>query len=144
MISCPEDILDVLVVNSRDNFEYSEDDKTIKDFYQKAFAEDRFVYLYKDNSCIGYLIFYLFDKNGIEFMFKKKDGFDFPEHKKNGKYLYIEYCVIFKQFKDNFNLLHLREVFAKTFPQIRNVCWHKSRGTEKRLFNLSYSAERKL
>lgn len=145
MISYSEDILDNLVINSRKYFEYDENDEILKNFYKKAFAEDRFIYLYQNSECIGYLVFYLFNKNDIDFMLKKKNGFDFPEHKKDGSYLYVEDCIIFSRFKDRFNLLHLRAIFAKAFPQIRNVCWHKSlAGENKKLFNLSYSAERKL
>ena len=144
MISYTEDTINNLVTLSRHNFEYAENNEELKNFYKKAFAEDRFIYLYKNVDCIGFLVFYLFNEDDIKFMLEKKSGFNFPEHKKNGKYLYIEECVIFKQFRNCPNLLYLREVFANAFLQIRGVCWHKSLiGEEKRIFNLHYSAERK-
>lgn len=145
MISYTENIIDDLVILSRDNFIYDEGDEALKDFYKKAFAEDRFIYLYQNSKCIGYLVFYLFNKDDMDFVLQKKSGLDFPEHKKNGAYLFIEDCVIFKQHRNCLNLLHLRKIFAKAFPQVRNVSWHKSLTEEnKQLFNLPYSAERKL
>ena len=134
-----EEVIDNLVVNSTNLFEYEKDDYgKIKDFYKKAFQEGRFVYLYKDTDCIGYLVFYLFNKDGIDFMLTKKSGFDFPEHKKDGECFYIEDCVIFEQFKNPRNLLYLRRLFRKTFPQIKKVCWHKSLEEEKRIFDMEY------
>src|SRR3990167_9341740 len=93
------DTIDNLVISTRNYFEYDEGDEVLKIFYEKAFAENRFIYLYKDDECIGYLVFYLLDKEGIDYMLQKKGGFNFPEHKKDGQYLYVEDCVVFRQFR---------------------------------------------
>lgn len=135
-----EEIINSLVTISTELFEYEKDDYgKIKDFYKKAFQENRFMYLYKDKQPIGYLIFYLFNKNDMDFMLSQKNsGFDFPEHKKDGEYFYVEDCVIFKPYKNLFNLLYLRKIFREIFPQIKEVCWHKSKRCEKRIFNIEY------
>ena len=128
-------LVEDLITISKYKFKYKEPER-LKEYFEKAIKENRLLYLYKNNKTIGYLIYFLFDKQGLDEYLKKGISFDFPEHNPKNKYLYIEECVIFNGYKAN--LTYLRKLLRKLYPHIEYVCWYRLRKERRKLFMIKY------
>lgn len=133
-----ERLVEDLITVSNSKFKYKEPEK-LRNYYEKALKENRLLYLRNNGSVVGYLIYFIFDKEGLDKYLKD----NIPKYKPDGKYLYIDENVVFTGKKANY--LYLRKLFRQMYPQLKAVYWDnivtKGNRTKKRLFK--YSEEKK-
>jgi len=124
-------IVEDLITVSNSKFKYK-DPEELRTYYEKAVEEGRLLYLRNNGDVVGYLIYFIFNKEGLERYLKD----NIPEHKPDGKYLYIDENVVFTGKKANY--LPLRKQFRQMYPQLKAVYWDnivtKGGRREKRLF----------
>jgi hypothetical protein len=132
-------LVDDLIKVSNDKFKYK-DPEELRPYYDKAIKEHRILYLRNNGDVVGYLIYYLFDKEGLEKYLKD----NIPEHNPRGKYLYIDENVVFTGKKANY--LYLRKEFKEMYPQIKSVCWDNivTKGGKRKRRLFKYTEEDKL
>ena len=127
-------LVDDLITISNSKFK-QEDPQKLRAYYEKALKENRFLYLRNNGDIVGFLTYFIFDKEGIDELLKTEEKFKYPEHKPDGKYLYVDENVVFTGKRANY--LPLRRFFKKTYPQLKKVYWDNiiTKGSrKKRLF----------
>lgn len=140
MIKIDTKIIKDLVAIYREHFD-NQDITNIKIYnhFAKAIHEDRFMFLYNKDKPIGFLVYYLFNKNEMKECLKDCERLNFPEYNLQGEYIYIDTCIVFNG-KDIHQLTYLRRYFKSMFPWIRYVCWYHNRDKDNRkLFMIPYS-----
>lgn len=124
-------IIDDLITVSNSKFKYKEPEE-LREYYEKALEQNRLLFLRNNGSIVGYIIYFIFDKEGLEKYLKD----NIPKHKPNGEYLYIDENVVFTGKKANY--LPLRRLFNQMYPQLKEVYWDnivtKGGRRKKRLF----------
>ena len=131
-----EDLIEDLITVSNDKFKYKKPEE-LRNYYRKVLKEKRLLYLRNNGDVVGYLIYFIFDKEGLDRCLNDK----ILKHKPDGEYLYIDENVVFTGKRANY--LYLRKLFKQMYPQLKAVYWDNiiTKGERKTKHLFKYSEE---